>query len=145
MSEDMNLPVTTADLKAELARFATKADLESELARFATKAELESELARFATKAELKAEMARFATKDDLDDLKSVIRGFAISVDKRFLQVETSFVEIKDAMRALSSSLHQTVERAMSKSTKVETDQVIVIDRLDDLDRRVTKLERKDS
>jgi hypothetical protein len=73
---DVGSLVTKADLKADLAPFATKVDL----APFATKVDL----APFATKADLapfatKADLAPFATKVELAETKAEIIKWMVS------------------------------------------------------------------
>jgi hypothetical protein len=142
MKHYANEPATKGDLE----RFATKTDLE----RFATKTDLE----RFATKTDLellaiRTDLERFATKDDLnefkDEIRQEMRGFKNRVALDALEVRSDVGALGEKLSKLilqtRSDLMGAVESAVFKAEKVDRAQILMGDRLGNLEGRVAALE----
>jgi hypothetical protein len=116
-----------AELEAALRNVATRDDLRA----FATKEDLRA----FATKEELRAlatkdELRVFATKEDLREMRDELR--------------THFDVVAESFRAEFRTLHDWVEANVhGLATRIDTVEASHGGRLDALDGRVTRLERR--
>ena len=138
------LAATAADLKglfkSDLA--ATKAELKADLA--ATAADLKrlfkSDLA--ATKAELKADLAANETA-----IRTELKETTRRLSKEIVATQTNAAKLKDElmhfMRRMQSNLLNQMDGFMTKTRKVDVDQVFLIHRMDKLEKRVGSLEAR--
>jgi hypothetical protein len=131
------MSLTREELREELAAFPTRSELQrdyptrSELQQFLEPLATKEDLKRFATKEDLE----RFATKEDLADLRlETAQGFAELRRHMEILVEDLKTWTKTLFDGADARIEATDRRLEMKD--VEQDQ-----RLDNLDRRVTRLE----
>ncbi len=121
--------VTNNDLNLALINYPTKADLRVILENYPTKEDLKIALGNYPTKEDLKIALENYATKEDL---------------------RLAIKELRDEMRNGFKELHRKFDILLEQMAKITVKTTIYDDtlsnhyvRLNDLDMRVIKIEKK--
>lgn len=126
------------DMKYDAGAPATKGDLE----RFAAKTDLEllairADLERFATKTEVIGVTTR------IDRMELVLKNVAVEVSGIKSELTDMRQDFSAALTRTESRLINHLDGFMAKTLKVERDEVWLIHRVDKLEDRVTRIEKK--
>lgn len=90
-----------------------------------------------------KGDLERFATKDDHGRLERVVRNIAVEVSGIKAELTDFRQDILSALARTESRLISHMDGFMAKTLKVERDEFWLIHRMDKLEDRVDRIEKK--